>query len=248
MHFSLPHRTQAMLTRLARLVPSPCALCAAPQEDALCSACRRHYLGDDKQRRCRQCAARLTHDRDGLCGECLARPPAFDASIVATDYAPPIDQLILALKFGGCLALAPLFAELLRDAMLRLQYAGLALPSIMTAVPLGTRRLAERGFNQALEIAKPLARATGIPLMPQLACRVRDTTAQSLLPPKERHDNLRHAFTLAPQAMEAVRGRHVGIVDDVITTGATLDELAATFKRFGAARVTILVVARTPGD
>ena len=175
----------------------------------------------------------------------MANPPAFDATIVATDYAAPIDQLVLSLKFGGLLALAPLFAQMLSDEWLRLQNDKAALPSLLTVVPLSPQRLVERGFNQAQEIARPLAHALKIPLEPQLAVRVRDTAAQSMLPPKERRKNIRKAFTVTPNAIERIRGQHVGIVDDVMTTGETLGELAATLKRFGAARVSNFVFARS---
>jgi ComF family protein len=126
------------------------------------------------------------------------------------------------------------------------QAASLALPTLLTAVPLGRQRLAARGFNQALEIAKPLSRLLGTPLPAQAVCRLRDTQAQAQLHLKERHDNLRHAFSVTPEAIAQVRGQHVGVIDDVITTGETLNELAATLKRFGAVRVTNLVFARTP--
>jgi ComF family protein len=179
-----------------------------------------------------------------VCGECLKQPPAFDATIAAADYAPPVDQLVLALKFGNRLTLAPLFARMLRDAVLR--GPGFALPMQLTAVPLGSRRLMERGFNQALEIARPMSRALGIPLEPQLVMRLRDTPAQALLHPDERRQNIRNAFIVRANAMDTVRGRHIGVMDDVMTTGETLNELAATLKRFGAARVTNFVFARTP--
>jgi len=168
----------------------------------------------------------------------------FDATIVAADYVPPIDHLVLALKFGSQLALAPLLGRMLRDAMLRER--GAALPSVLTAVPLGEQRLAERGFNQALEIAKGLAHAIAAPLAPQLLERTRDTLTQSRLPPGERHKNVRHAFVVAAGGAELVRGQHVGVIDDVMTTGETLNDVAATLKRHGAARVTNLVFARTP--
>ncbi len=179
------------------------------------------------------------------CGNCLKQAPAFDATIVAADYAPPVDQLVLALKFGSRLALAPLFARMLRDALLQEHAQSVALPTQLIAVPLGAQRLAERGFNQALEIARPLSRALGIPLDAHLVARQRETTAQSLLHPNERHKNIRHAFTVAHDAIDRVRGRHIGVVDDVITTGETLNEMAATLKRFGAVRVTNFVFART---
>jgi ComF family protein len=177
------------------------------------------------------------------CGDCLSNPPAFDATVVACDYAPPVDQLVLSLKFGSRLELAPLCGQMLRDAALVNQDDGL--PTILTAVPLGRRRLVERGFNQALEIARPLARALGIPVAPHLVARSRDTEAQALLHPAERHRNVSGAFLVPMRAFDAVRGAHIGVVDDVMTTGETLDSLAATLKRFGALRVTNYVFART---
>ncbi|WP_249222745.1 ComF family protein [Noviherbaspirillum sp. L7-7A] len=177
------------------------------------------------------------------CGSCLRRPPSFDATVVAGDYAAPLDQLVLALKFGGQLAMAPLFGQLLADALRRLPQQ--EWPELITPVPLGQRRLAERGFNQALEIARPLARGLGLPLAARLLARERETAPQSLLTPGERRANLRRAFSLPQAGPGQVRGRHVGVVDDVLTTGATLEEIAATLKRCGAVRVTCLAFART---
>lgn len=179
-----------------------------------------------------------------LCGNCLRRPPAFDASVVVTDYAPPLDQLVLDLKFGAQLALAPLFGNLLAEAM-QLQLRS-AWPDLLAPVPLGRQRLVERGFNQALEVGRRLARELGLPLEAHLLQRCRDTAPQSLLAPGERRANLRLAFAVPPAMRGRVRGQHIGIVDDVITTGVTLDEVAATLKRAGAARVTCLAFARTP--
>lgn len=243
----LRHWSQHLLARLPAALPSSCALCGDTSDEAICSGCHRQFF-NRQQHRCAQCATPLpaiTTTSTELCGDCLKQPPAFDATIVATDYAPPIDQLVLALKFGSRLALAPLFARMLRDALLREQAKEITLPDQLTMVPLGTQRLSERGFNQALEIAKPLSRSLGIPLDPRLVLRVRDTQAQAMLHPDERLKNIRHAFVVASDAIEHMRGRHIGVVDDVITTGETLNELAATLKRFGAARVTNFVFART---
>ncbi len=236
--------SQRWLQRLPQLVPSSCALCGASHATAICPACRQQYFGQRRQR-CRRCAATLTDPAAVTCGACLAQPPAFDVTVVAADYLPPVDQLVLALKFGSRLALAPLFAQMLRDALLQDTPDAMLLPDVLTAVPLGPQRLRERGFNQALEIAKPLSRLLGVTLTPSLLVRLRDTQAQSQLHGRDRHDNLRQAFTVPQDFLEMVRGRHVGVVDDVITTGETLNELAATLKRFGAARVTNLVFART---
>jgi ComF family protein len=177
-----------------------------------------------------------------ICGTCLRNPPAFDATVAAVDYGLPLDQLVLQLKFGARLALAPWFARQIRDAALATP--GLTLPDLLCPVPLGDGRLVERGFNQALEIARPLAAALGVACHPALALRTLDTPAQSGVAPSVRANNVRGAFTVADP--DLVEGRHVGLVDDVMTSGHTLGELAATFKRFGAARVTNFVFARTP--
>jgi ComF family protein len=233
---------------LRELLPSSCALCgticADGDDDMLCAGCAAQFFGGDSAvARCRRCANPLpSPDADALCGSCGPHPPAFDVTLVAADYAIPIDQLVLQLKFGHRLALAALFARLLRDAVLR--QPGFVLPALLCPVPLGPRRLAERGYNQSLEIARPLARSLGVALHPQLASRVRETVAQSSVAPEQRQQNIAGAFAIPDAAL--VQGRHVGIVDDVMTSGRTLNELAATLKRHGAARVSNLVVARTP--
>jgi ComF family protein len=252
---------------LRGLLPTSCALCGTGSDDTLCSECAAQFFGAAAAlARCRCCANPLPemreeceipkmHETTGmsgmlesrqqhgqLCGQCIAHPPAFDITITTANYAMPVDQLVLQLKFGHRLALAPLFARLLRDAVL--QQPGFVLPALLCAVPLGPRRLAERGYNQALEIARPLARSLGVALHPRLAVRVRETIAQSTVAPEQRQQNIADAFAIADAAL--VRGRHVGVVDDVMTSGRTLDELAATLKRHGAARVSNLVFARTP--
>lgn len=241
---ALRHCLRNPLSRLRSALPCNCALCARACGTALCADCGARYLRTAPCR-CECCGLRLPQaSASPLCGACLAHPPAFDCAIVASDYAPPFDRLVLDLKFGAQLALAPLFAALLEAAIARRD--GLALPDLLAAVPLGAARLAERGFNQSLEIARPLARSLGIPLEKRLLVRSRETVPQSLLPHRERRANVRHAFTLSPAGIDLVRGRHVALVDDVMTTGETLDAAAAVLKRFGAVRVTCLALARTP--
>ncbi len=228
----------------AALLPSSCALCAARCSAAVCTPCQAHYLAPGGPR-CRRCANPFgAADARWECGACQSHPPAYDATIVAADYASPLDQLVLHLKFGGGLALAPWFGQALRAAVLAQRHA--ELPNVLCPVPLGPARLVERGFNQALEIARPLSKALGIPLRAALAIRALDTAAQSSVAPAQRKKNMRNAFIVAPAALALVRGQHIGVVDDVMTSGATLHELAATFKRFGAARVSNFVFARTP--
>jgi ComF family protein len=225
------------------LLPSSCALCGEVCGRVVCTACHQQYV--NPRCRCPRCANPLAGaTAAALCGACLADPPVFDATVAAADYAPPLDQLVLQLKFGGGLALAPWFGQLIRDAVLA--QPGFLLPELLCPVPLGPRRLVERGFNQALEIARPLGRSLGVPVQARLALRVLDTRAQSGVTPGERRQNIRGAFAVAPALLDEVAGRHVGIVDDVMTSGQTLAELAATLKQAGALRVSNLVFARTP--
>jgi ComF family protein len=230
----------ALATALADvLLPSSCALCSAQYKGVLCLPCRDQYA--QARRRCIQCANPLAgHEPVARCGACIKATPAYDATVAAVDYALPWDGLALRLKFGAQLAFAPMAAQLVRDAMLG--QSGLVLPDVLCPVPLGPRRLAERGFNQALEIARPLAGALGVPLQARLLVRPRDTPAQSLMTPTARKLNVRRAFVVEGDVV----GRHVGVVDDVMTSGNTLHEVARMLKGAGAARVTNLVFARTP--
>jgi ComF family protein len=229
---------------LRALLPCACALCGQRADAALCPACCACYI-DAAQPRCPRCANPCAAlDALRPCGACQAERPAYDATVAAASYAAPLDQLMLQLKFGGTLALAPWCAAALHAAVR--QRRGLRLPNVLCPVPLGRTRLVERGFNQALEIARPLSRALGIPLQARLAIRALDTRAQSSVAPGQRRDNIRNAFIVAPDALALVRGQHIGVVDDVMTSGHTLNELAAMFKRFGAKQVTNFVFARTP--
>ena len=249
MRIAAPPRLEAAWQALqlwlgATVLPAQCALCGTGCPQALCAPCRAQYLGQAR-RRCRQCANPLADiEVAPLCGRCLRQRPAYDATVTAFDYAAPVDQLLLQLKFGARLALAPLLAELLYVAIQQQQ--GWEAPQLLCPVPLGPARLAERGFNQALEIARPLARLLDVPLQPRLALRVRETRAQSGVAPQERQANLAHAFAIAPDHGPLLPGCHVGIVDDVMSSGHTVNALAAACKRAGAARVSILVAARTP--
>jgi ComF family protein len=228
---------------LPGLLPSSCALCGQLCAGVVCAPCRADAVL--QRSRCRRCANPLNAIDAAAgreCGACVASPPRFDATIAAADYEAPLDQLLLQLKFGACLPLAPWFATLLRDAVLRQQAGGHALPDLLAPVPLGRRRLVERGFNQALEVARPLSRLLGVSCAPRLAARVLETAPQSTLAPSQRAANVRAAFAVT----EPVAGLHVGMVDDVMTSGGTLDALAAALKQAGALRVTNYVVARTP--
>ncbi len=175
----------------------------------------------------------------GPCGACADDDP-IDATLTLGDYAPPFDRLVLGLKSGTRLPAAGWIATQLAAPM---RAAG-ARPDLLLPIPLSPDRLAERGFNQAWEIVRPLARRLGIGASATVLARCRDTVSQRGLDQTERQANLRDAFTI--HGGMPVTGLHIGLVDDVMTTGATLREAARVLKAHGAARVTALAALRTP--
>ncbi len=181
------------------------------------------------------------------CAVCAQEPPAFDRTLALADYAPPFDRLLQDLKFRAHLPLAAAFGDLLAHAAQQ-QLTCAPKPDkpeiVLLPVPLSRERLAERGFNQAQEIARPLARALHLKITTDICARVRHTEAQASLPASERQVNMRGAFAVLQR--QAVAGKAFWVVDDVMTTGHTLAALAACLKRHGAAHVTNLVIARTP--
>jgi ComF family protein len=222
------------LKRLSSLLfGGSCFLCRGAAQGVLCPACDAD-LPRLALPLCPRCA--LASPGGALCGRCLAEPPAYDATVAALAYAFPADTLVHALKFRGELALAPLLAEILLQRLPN-ERVGLVVP-----VPLSPERLRSRGYNQSAEIARRLGSRAPLELF--LCERSRDTAAQSDLPWSERRRNVRGAFRCA----RPIPGGTVAVVDDVMTTGATLDEIASVLKRAGAARVVNWVVARTYVD
>ena len=218
----------------ALLFGGSCFLCRGAARALLCERCDADLprLAHDL---CPRCA--LASPAGALCGRCLARPPAYDATIAVLAYRFPADVMVQALKFRAELALAPLFGDLLAERVRASERVDFVVP-----VPLSVRRLRERGFNQSLEIARRVAALTGVRLAPELCERPLDTRAQFDLPMEERERNVRGAF----RCSGFVAGARIALVDDVMTTGSTLAELAATLKRAGAAFVANWVLARTP--
>ncbi|WON73317.1 ComF family protein [Nitrosospira sp. Is2] len=213
-----------------------CLLCGSVSERDLCPPCH-DSLPHLSSHHCMVCALPLA--TASVCGACLANPPAFERSIAAASYAFPIDALLHSLKYEAKLALAPVLADLLT---VRISPADL--PDFILAMPLHPAKLRERGFNQALEIARGVSKTTGVELLPLACRRVRDTRSQTGLPWKEREKNIRGAFTCEAD----LSGRRIAIVDDVMTTGATLNELAKVLRERGACNVSAWVVARTLPD
>ncbi|HUL63826.1 MAG TPA: ComF family protein [Burkholderiaceae bacterium] len=221
---------------LSRRLAVRCAICAIESgEPLICRGCAADFLALTP--RCTRCAISLPHGTD-VCGACLHDPPSFDATLTLADYTAPIDGLILALKFGHRLQLAPLLGALLAERARALA----TLRPVLVPVPLAFERLAERGFNQSFEIARAIARTLDVPFDAGALTRVRHAPAQASLPLDARRRNIRGAFAVRRN----VRGLRVAVVDDVMTTGSTLEEIARVLKQAGADHVTNLVVARTP--
>ena len=205
-----------------------CFLCRGSAREALCDACQAD-LPRLAPPRCPRCA--LASPRGEVCGRCLSEAPHYDATFAALAYQFPADALVHSLKFRGELALAGFLGDLLKRQVQ--DDVDCVVP-----VPLSPARLRERGYNHAAEIAKHLAHAK-VDL--SLCERSRDTQPQMALPFDARRRNVRGAF----RCTRALRGETVAVVDDVMTTGATLDELAKVLKAAGARRVVNWVVART---
>jgi ComF family protein len=197
----------------------------------LCAGCQRD-LPRSPLPACPVCAA----PSDGnICGRCLKHPPAFDRAIAGLCYEFPADKLVQALKYNGQLAFAPLLAGLLLPSVREAPR-----PTQLIPMPLHPLRARQRGFNQATEIGKILAKELQIPLVLRGLERVRDTVPQASLPLDERRKNVKDAFACSI----AFTGQHVAVLDDVMTSGATLGELSATLKRAGASEVSVWVAAR----
>jgi ComF family protein len=204
-----------------------CFVCRGAARGLLCADCDAE-LPRLAQPLCPRCA--LASPAGALCGRCLRQPPAYDATLAALAYEFPADALVQALKFRGELALAPLLAF-----HMKVDVKGV---DCVVPVPLSRERLRSRGYNQSAEIARHLP---GARLELALCERTRESPAQMELPYDERQKNVRGAF----RCTRSLLGAKVAVVDDVMTTGATLDELARTLKQAGAMKVTNWVVART---
>lgn len=204
----------------------------------LCKGCRED-LPWHRAPRCPQCA--LPTPDGQLCGACLRQPPAFDRTHAALVYAFPADRMIPRLKYQGRLALAPALGTCLADAL-----ADVPRPDRLVPMPLHPARVRERGFNHATEIARTVGRRLDLPLDLDVCQRIRDTPPQQGLKHDARKRNVRGAFACST----GLSGQRIALVDDVMTTGTSLDELAATLKRGGAAEVSCWVVARAlpPGE
>lgn len=246
MLFSLLTRAAARVTRAA--LPSQCEVCRSWAGAALCAACVARFAAP--RPRCARCGLGLgvapstaPSTVSPACGACLREPPPFERTVCVADYGFPWDRLIADFKFHGRAELAGVLAAQMTAAV---RAAGAALPDTVLPVPLSTQRLAERGYNQAWELARRVAGALALPASARLLLRPLDAAHQIELGRAERQRNLRSAFMVDPAQRAAVQGRRVALVDDVMTTGATAHAAAETLLRAGAEAVDVWVLARTP--
>ncbi len=222
---------------LAAAVPSQCAVCRAWPAQPVCEACVARFA--QPRPRCRRCALPVPAGV-AECGHCMRAPPPLDACHAAVSYEFPWSALIVQYKFNGHPRWAGSFATLMRSAPWvepALDQADIVLP-----MPLARERLAERGFNQALLLARALA---GGKTRAGWLLRVRHTPAQAALDREHRLGNVKGAFAVDPLRAGELRGQRVVLVDDVMTSGASLFTAAEVLRRAGVARVTGLVLART---
>jgi ComF family protein len=222
---------------LSAALPSQCAVCRAWPAQAVCEPCVARFA--QPQARCGRCAIPVPAGV-AQCGRCIASPPPLDACHAAVSYAFPWSALIAQYKFNGQAGWARAFGTLMRSA----PWIEPALDEadVVVAMPLSAERLAERGFNQSLQLARQLA---GPKTDPTLLLRVRNTPSQAALDRQARLANVSGAFALDPARAVQVNGRRVVIVDDVMTSGASLFGAALVLRQAGAAKVTGLVLART---
>jgi ComF family protein len=221
------------------LFPSNCVLCGGAGDDDidLCHGCAADLPRNEPA--CIVCAEPLAGaNSPSICGACLHDPPPFCRSFVPFRYAYPLDHLVRGLKFRNELACGRVLGQMFARSVLE---RAVPMPQAIVPVPLARRRYLQRGYNQASELALAIRRATGVAVVSDVAIRQRETVEQAGLDRKARRRNVTGAFaTVAP-----LLARHVAILDDVVTTGSTVRELAAVLRGAGAQQVEVWAIART---
>jgi len=225
-----------------------CAVCCLKithlshtKPSSICSKC--DPLLPWTQRSCYRCGLNLsTHNNHTntplLCGSCLSQPPDFDSLSSIFSYQYPLTHLIVNLKFHKQLHLAHSLGCLLAQ---KIQPRTQPLPQALIPVPLHYQRQRQRGFNQALEIARPLSKVLKIPLLHQICTRNKNTLAQSMLNAKQRQDNMLHSFSAVP--LNSLQ--HIAIIDDVVSTSATVNQLSRVLRAQGATFIEVWCICRT---
>ncbi len=218
------------------LLPPRCLLCHAYSDTELdlCSSCYQDL--PFQQRSCIRCALPIAaYER--VCGSCQNLSPAYSRCISVFNYSPPLDFMIQQLKYFNKLPYAYLLGTLMSHT---LKLDETATPELIIPIPLHPKRVAERGFNQALELARPISRLLDIPIDYRSCQRLRHTPKQAGLSARQRRENLTEVFTIT----ENIEASHIALLDDVMTTGTTVELLAKELIDNGAGRVDVWVCAR----
>jgi ComF family protein len=220
-------------------MPPVCILChqLSDRLEDLCQPCKNDM--PILPQTCPRCAKTFTTS-GYACGECLRKPPPFDAAYALFSYQKPITKMIMDLKFQSGLVNAKILGAWMAETIKDSWYRDKPLPTLIIPMPLHAKRLRERGFNQSLEIARPIARTLKLPLDLTSCARIKATKAQATLPAEHRRGNIKDAFT----AKNSLRGQHIALLDDVTTTGCSMTELAKTCKKAGASRIDVWYCAR----
>jgi ComF family protein len=218
------------------IVPAACRLCGAPAEPGeVCASCRASLPWNRIS--CPRCALPLRSSHAHPCGNCGSEPPQQDAALAPFRYETPIAQAIAGLKYHARFGEARWLGAAIAEAAAQRDDP---LPDLLIPVPLHASRLRERGYNQALELARGIRRVLPIAIDWRSAQRTRPTADQIGQKAVDRRREVRGAFAVGP----AVRGRHIALIDDVMTTGSTVDALARAARATGAARIEVWVAAR----
>ena len=243
-----PSGWAAWARRFFATLPCLCKICKQPANALLCARCIQSLHHPEAI--CEQCAETLpapllltqvpTLNR---CGRCLSNPPAFQRTLFAYTYCDPVAELIQQFKFSEALILSHLLADMIVEWI---KIADFPVPDLIIPVPLHPDRLKQRGFNQSLELARHVGKALDIPVNSSLLLRTRATPRQSGLNRKTREKNIRGAFKVNTRNASAqMNGKHLALIDDVITTGSTTREAARVLQRAGATQISVIAVAKT---
>lgn len=225
-----------------RLLPNACILCGGfpEREIDLCEPCEKDLPW--LKQACSVCAQSIpsASQTEQICGVCLKKSPPFTKTIALFSYQFPIAEIIAGVKFQRKLVYARLLGKLLAKKLIK-EYHGKSWPQCIIPMPLYQTRLRERGFNQAVEIARPIVKEFGLTMDVRRCYRNRATRAQAELPASERHANVKDAFAIKKKIDDS----HVAILDDVVTTGNTVIELSRTLKKSGVEKIDVWCIAKT---
>ena len=227
---------------LGALLPKRCALCAARTPLAFCADCRQllPWIASG----CEICGAALFEEA-GVCGRCQSKRPHYDHAVIPFGYRAPVSSQIQALKYHAQLRCAASLAAMIA---VRAWKDPRATPDVLVPVPLHRNRLRQRGFNQSLEIARRLGAELGLEVRHSLLARIKNTVPQTALGKAERRRNVKGAFQAAPAPVAAPIPAHVALVDDVVTSGSTVNAAARALKAAGVQTVSVWAAAKTVTD